>query len=524
MDNLYELLNVSKDANSKEIKTAYYKMIRKYPPEKHPEEFKKIRDAYEVLIDVDSRAEYDAFNEYGKIIEQHEQKAREAMDKKEYKVAIREYKKILIIEPSLSVIKNRLALALLYDGDIDSSEKHFLELVEKHPRNVLYIGNLAFLYSIKEDFIKSEKYYLKACELDPVNDQLILDLVNLYVHFKKYKKAIILLEKSISKPKSDDFQNFLYYFKMIRVHIYENNIEKIDQIINKIESLAVDDDTKEYVSWECGKIAYELFEAEIYGLADKIALRAKNIYCNESIENLCSDCRAYLLYFELCKDERIKTPPLSGPIYYYLFGHKYDDKSKLKEDRQKNLNAIDSYLTYGYSNNIIKDINILKEHYKQLYEYMKDLYDNIYNIASDYKKINDQYTKMKSDSIIPSGIKKLIALWMFGDDMQEYEKENGYKQALNEISNESKNTLINAIYRVKSDYNSLYNLNSTYFNNLQEALNKDIETSRPQTNYNSSSSDSGCLAVIICTIIGTVLAPGIGTVLGFFIGCNMLED
>ncbi len=63
----YEVLGVDRNASEKEIKSAYRKMARKWHPDLHPagekekaeEEFKKINEAYEVLIDPEKRKRYD---------------------------------------------------------------------------------------------------------------------------------------------------------------------------------------------------------------------------------------------------------------------------------------------------------------------------------------------------------------------------------------------------------------------------------------------------------------------------------
>lgn len=542
MENLYEILNISKDADEKGIKKAYTKMLRKYPPEKNPEEFKKVREAYETLINRDTRVEYDAFSEFGEIIQQHSEKANEAMEKEDYKVAIKEYKKILIIEPSLAVIKNRLGLALLYDGQIDLAQKQFIELVNKYPDNAIYTGNLAYVYKVKRDFIKSEQYYIKAHEIDSINDQIIIDLVELYIAFEKYKKAIILLEGCLGKNKSDNFQDFIYYFKMIRVYIFENNIDKIEQVINKIESMATDDESREYIAWECGKLAYNLLDAEIYSLAEKISKRAIEIHNSESIEKLYQQCKDYnedySMYDKLAEDDRI-TAPLKGPIYYYLYGHKYEDESEYEEDLNKNTNAIQSYLTYEYSSKIVDDINILRREYNKLYKYKQELYDNINTIATKNKNINNQYVKIENDYNIPNGFKRLIALWM-ADNLSQKERDNYFENIMDEISQENLETLDNALSRIRSNYNLLYNLNSKYFEQLKQAVqenlkettqsrqyqNNNYETTQNNTSSSyqsnsSTSSNSGCGAIVVCTIIGTMIAPGIGTVIGFFIGCGI---
>ena len=62
----YEVLGVSKDANEKEIKSAFRKLAKKYHPDvsKEPDaeaKFKEAQEAYAILSDADKRRQYDQF-------------------------------------------------------------------------------------------------------------------------------------------------------------------------------------------------------------------------------------------------------------------------------------------------------------------------------------------------------------------------------------------------------------------------------------------------------------------------------
>src|ERR1700739_4738489 len=66
----YELLGVSRNANAKEIPSAFRKLARKYHPDLNPgdkaseEKFKQLQEAYDVLSDSKKRQMYDQYGFY----------------------------------------------------------------------------------------------------------------------------------------------------------------------------------------------------------------------------------------------------------------------------------------------------------------------------------------------------------------------------------------------------------------------------------------------------------------------------
>jgi curved DNA-binding protein CbpA len=69
MNNYYQILGVSKDADSKTIKSAYRKLAKQYHPDISKEvdaeqKFAKIAEAYDVLSDNTKREQYDNYGSY----------------------------------------------------------------------------------------------------------------------------------------------------------------------------------------------------------------------------------------------------------------------------------------------------------------------------------------------------------------------------------------------------------------------------------------------------------------------------
>lgn len=57
-----DVLGISQNATDEDIRAAYLLRVREYPPDRAPEQFEKIRDAYETLRDPRRRVRYRLFS------------------------------------------------------------------------------------------------------------------------------------------------------------------------------------------------------------------------------------------------------------------------------------------------------------------------------------------------------------------------------------------------------------------------------------------------------------------------------
>src|ERR1700683_1959658 len=58
----FAVLGVGPQADNEEIRAAYLALVKQYPPDRSPEQFERVRDAYEALRDPRRRARYMLFS------------------------------------------------------------------------------------------------------------------------------------------------------------------------------------------------------------------------------------------------------------------------------------------------------------------------------------------------------------------------------------------------------------------------------------------------------------------------------
>ena len=57
-----EVLGISRNATDEESRAAYLLKVREYPPDRAPEQFERVRDAYEILRDPRRRLRHRLFS------------------------------------------------------------------------------------------------------------------------------------------------------------------------------------------------------------------------------------------------------------------------------------------------------------------------------------------------------------------------------------------------------------------------------------------------------------------------------
>lgn len=180
MKNFYEVLQISQEADMKAIKRGYAKLIRQFPPEKEPEKYREIREAYDTLKDEKTKNDYDNMMLYGDELLKLEEAGREALEEESYPKAIRSFSKMLELVPNNSLGRSLLAKSYLYQRKYNKAILEYNNLFTEYPENIEYICQLGFCYEMQGKVNKAEKLYLKAYHQDENDKEPINWIIDLY--------------------------------------------------------------------------------------------------------------------------------------------------------------------------------------------------------------------------------------------------------------------------------------------------------------------------------------------------------
>ena len=177
----YEILEIDKNADERQVKSAYFRLVRKYPPDRSPEEFKLIRAAYETLCDSKKRAEYDRTDglpgEVAYLYNQVQVARREKRDAD----ALNLLKLATKVYPDISLMKYELAREYESRDQTGNAIKAWEDLCELEPSNALYAWELAHSYRLRGWRRKAIDTLERTLALDPCSTFAWMDLIECHI-------------------------------------------------------------------------------------------------------------------------------------------------------------------------------------------------------------------------------------------------------------------------------------------------------------------------------------------------------
>ncbi len=242
--NFYEVLGVEKAADERTIKKAYFALVRKYPPESHPEEFKKIREAYEVLSDGESRKQYDSMGEadqHGAEVSERVREAMEAMDQERYADAQAILTALLESRPDLHFVRDLLGISHLRNKDPVAALAIFESLVGSNPENAAYQLHKAYAHHALKQYPQAEAGYREAKRLDPDDVRPLVSLGDCYMDQRRWDDAVRALDEAINQDGAVDFRDFALFLRKLEIEIERRNPQQMAAVLNQLMTIIPED-------------------------------------------------------------------------------------------------------------------------------------------------------------------------------------------------------------------------------------------------------------------------------------------
>ena len=171
MKSHYDILGIEKNADARQIKYAYFNLVKQFPPESFPEKFKEIREAYGTLSGEIIRAKHDAASAMPEEVSFLYNQAQKARQMGRIGDAADIYDMILKSFPELSGVRAEYARSLEEIGKTGKAIEVWMNLCAREPGNALYIAALADCYNMRGWRKKAIAAYNRAIEIDKSDEE-----------------------------------------------------------------------------------------------------------------------------------------------------------------------------------------------------------------------------------------------------------------------------------------------------------------------------------------------------------------
>ncbi len=400
MKDYYSILDIAKEATAMEIKRAYFALVRIYHPDRYPEEFMKIREAYEVLIDDNTRRQYDEVDAMPDVVKAYFKEGRKALDAGEAEEAIRLLEQVVKVYPKFSVVNSLLGEAYLINENSGKAIRTFEDLVSRERNNAGFARQLAHAYAMRGWHLKAIQQYHRALSLDEDNISLWLGLLDCYLKAKDYEEAkkTVLTGLEVSNRKGWD--NLELYYHIIQIDILSGDHAGMKQHLEEVKNKAVEkEEERANVAWFLASLAKKI---QLIGLSEESAATIdaafKLLPDDKEIEKIKKEMD--IEHDILSQIKKLEADPsinshLAEMLDFEL--HLCNDKSCLDGRITQFFLEMDVVIEIE---SYRKDILRLKKSYSELYNIKKEFFDTALNpkkeehLFNTYRKKYNKYNKL----------------------------------------------------------------------------------------------------------------------------------
>jgi curved DNA-binding protein CbpA len=282
--NHYQVLRIERTVDERAIKKAYFTLIREFPPDKHPEEFKKIREAYEVLSDPVARQRFDAadkdFEEYGDELAERLRAVEEKVKAGNDAEAQAALTALLEEHPTLTVARENLAFSYMRTGAHEEALKQWRRLSKDAPDEPRYHFHKGITLNRLDQADKALLSVKKAHELKPEELRFHLAFIDLLLGKRALDEALREIEEAIEQQGEDSDQAMSLRLRrldgLFSIGSLAEAQEDATEFFERVRKLA-DPEAPKYFSSQLAGVAAKLFARDEAHRANAVLERCKEL-------------------------------------------------------------------------------------------------------------------------------------------------------------------------------------------------------------------------------------------------------
>lgn len=383
MKDYYEILGVGVEATKDEIKRAYFRQVRKYPPDRFEEQFMTIREAYEILSNEKTKMQYDSMHSMSPFIKINFEQAKKLIEVDELGKAIKILEELIEYSPELNVIKVLLGETYRKNNNSGKAINIFQELVKEDPSNAGFAGHLSFSFLDRGWHKKAISAFKKAIKLDEDNISFYLGLSDAYHNNNDLNLARNILEDAIERFKDSSEENTSVYYNLIQMDVMVNDKERMINHLDALTKLAeINEDIKDNTAWTLAQLAKCLLSIFRIEESEEIIKRALLLSPGNAdileIQQDISNVGSIRSSFDLLKIDSRIDDNLKYLIEMEVYSDQVSNIDMMTKDARMSIVELRILENFDFFRN---QIILLKTAYSDLYKVKREFFESALNTS-----------------------------------------------------------------------------------------------------------------------------------------------
>lgn len=232
MKDYYELLGVPQNASQEEIKRSYFKRVRQFSPEKDPEHFLEIREAYEYLKEHDGQTFIQIPTPKQEKAKNRHETAMRFLESNQFNKAVLFCEESIRVFPMEPIFYYLLSKAQQSLGKTGKAIRNLELLAEQFPDILIFKTDLALAYRTRGHSKKALTMFKRVFELGERSEPFLMEFCEHCLEGKQIQEALKLLDQLVglsvekSKERSTRLLELFFSFLLQEWEMSEQDLNK----------------------------------------------------------------------------------------------------------------------------------------------------------------------------------------------------------------------------------------------------------------------------------------------------------